>query len=234
MKIRFQVLSDIHLEKRKDNSILSHPIKAKYLILAGDIGNPLKKNYFDYLKFCSDQYHKVFLITGNHEYWKNSIHDTHSLIYNFTKQYNNIHFLNNQHINFYHNNRLITIFGNTLWTWIDTPINSSDNILIKDFDFYTRNSIFLETIKKISSKHADIIITHHPPTFKLIHNKYQNYNFKNLFASNLDHLLCYSNYWICGHIHEFNDLSKYGDRNLDKIIINPCPEEYIEKVFDLD
>jgi hypothetical protein len=43
MRIKFQIISDIHLEKIKynNNSILEHSIKANNLILAGDIGNPL-------------------------------------------------------------------------------------------------------------------------------------------------------------------------------------------------
>ena len=95
MKIRFQLISDIHLEKRKykNNTILEHSVKANNLILAGDIGNPLKSNYKEYLKYCSDQHQKVFLITGNHEYWHNSIEETDKLIQQICSPYKNIYFL---------------------------------------------------------------------------------------------------------------------------------------------
>ena len=151
LRIKFQILSDIHLEKRKT---FQHPIKAENLILAGDIGNPLMNNYKEYIKYSSHNHKRVFLITGNHEYWKNTYEGTNKLIYDICIKYNNVIFLNNRFYDFESNNRNIRIFGSTLWTEILTshplygsPEKSSDNRLIGNFNFNLRNKLFYDTIK---------------------------------------------------------------------------------------
>jgi predicted phosphohydrolase len=240
-KTRFQILSDIHLEKKNyNNKILEHPIKAENLILAGDIGNPLVSNYNEYIKYCSNQYERVFLITGNHEYWKNSYDGTNQLISNICKKYKNVYFLNNNFIDFENNNKSIRIFGGTMWSEISNnhslynkPLISTDNRLINGFNFDRRNKIFYDTIKNISSRKSDIIITHHSPTYKLIHSNYANYINNNLFASNIEYLLQNTKFWICGHLHETNNLTEFNNLN-KKIIVNCCHNGYNEKIIELD
>jgi predicted phosphohydrolase len=229
MKIKFQIISDIHLEKKKyNNKILEHPIRATNLILAGDIGNPLLPNYKEYLKYCSKQYLNVFLITGNHEYWHNSIEDTDRLIQQICSPYKNIYFLNNRFFDFNENNRSIRIFGGIMWSFIPynlLNIQSGDNIIIKNFNFNIRNDIYLNTLKNIILKKSDLIITHHSPTYNVIPKKYENYKQKCLFASHLDNILNIPKYWICGHLHN-NILYK-------NVIINCCDEEYKEKIIEI-
>jgi predicted phosphohydrolase len=229
MRIRFQILSDIHLEKKKyNNNILIHPIKANNLILAGDIGNPLLKNYKEYLKFCSDQYQRVFIISGNHEYWKNTIEDTDKLITDICRTFKNVHYLNNDFFEFQQNYKKVKLFGGIMWSYVyDKNMYSIDNILINGFNFNKRNTIFMETLKKLISKQSDIIITHHSPSYKLIHNNYNGLYNNCLFATNLEYLLNDNTYWICGHLHEYNTTS------FNKLIINCCHEEYCEKVIEL-
>lgn len=69
--MQIQYISDIHLETRKQSvpfkNILD-PI-ASYLVLAGDIGNPLTPIYEEFLKYCSDNFVTVFYVLGNHEYY---------------------------------------------------------------------------------------------------------------------------------------------------------------------
>jgi predicted phosphohydrolase len=230
MRIRFQVLSDIHLEKKKhNNNILVHPIKANNLILAGDIGNPLKYNYKEYLKFCSDQYQRVFIISGNHEYWKNTIEGTDKLITDICSTFKNVHYLNNNFFEFQENYRKVRLFGGIMWSYVyETNIHSMDEELINGFDFHKRNTIFMETLKRLKSKQSDIIITHHSPSYRLIHKKYEGLNNNCLFATNLEYLLNDKTYWICGHLHEYNNTP------FNKLIINCCHQEYQEKIIELD
>jgi hypothetical protein len=65
-----QYISDIHLEK--DSSIsfsnLLNP-SAVDLALCGDIGDPYSPIYEEFLKWCSTRWNRVFLISGNHEYF---------------------------------------------------------------------------------------------------------------------------------------------------------------------
>lgn len=239
--IKFQVISDIHLEKVKyNNKILEHPVRAENLILAGDIGNPMMNNYREYIRSCSHQYRRVFLIAGNHEYWNNSYDGANKLIMDICDKYKNVNFLNNRFIDFYENNRSVSIFGGTLWSKIlenhelfKMSNKSGDNRLISDFNFIKRNKIFDDTVKKISSRRCDIVITHHAPTYKLVHSKYRMYKYNNLFVSNVEYLLNNVNYWCCGHLHRTNDLSKYNDKNLNKIVVNSCHDVYVDKVICL-
>jgi predicted phosphohydrolase len=230
MRSRFQILSDIHLEKKKyDNKILEHPIKARNLILAGDIGNPLKSNYKEYLKFCSAEYHNVFIISGNHEYWKNTIEGTNKLITDICSTFKNVHYLNNRFIDLEENNRKIRLFGGIMWSYVnDKNQYSMDNLLINGFDFNQRNTIFVDTLKMIKSKESDIIITHHSPSFQLVHSKYVGLKNNCLFATNLEYLLDDKKYWICGHLHEYNKTP------FNKLIINCCHDGYQEKIIELD
>jgi len=68
---KFQLLSDIHLEFP---SALEHfppfPVLAPYLFLVGDIGYPSKESYAKFLFAQSERYKGVFILAGNHEYYK--------------------------------------------------------------------------------------------------------------------------------------------------------------------
>ncbi|PYH95424.1 hypothetical protein BO71DRAFT_397986 [Aspergillus ellipticus CBS 707.79] len=64
---RFQIVSDLHLEKPMAYDLFDIPVKAPYLALLGDIGN-VKDD--DFLPFIEKQLYKfqiVFLVLGNHE-----------------------------------------------------------------------------------------------------------------------------------------------------------------------
>jgi predicted phosphohydrolase len=229
-QITFQIISDIHLEKKKyENNILMNPIKSKYLILAGDIGNPLKNNYKEYLKYCSYHYERTFLISGNHEYWNNTIERCDKLIDQICSSLNNVYYLNNSFYDLQLFSKKIRIYGSTLWSYaIENPsIISYDNKLIKDFGFHKRNALFMRSYLNLRKNPSDIIITHHSPSFNLINKKWKNSDSRYLYASNLDHLLNENKYWICGHLHDYNVLCK-------NIIINCCHDEYKEKIIYID
>lgn len=68
-----QFVSDIHLEnnpKRPYSSIIQP--SAPDLAICGDLGNPYSFEYADFLSWCSKRWVRVFLITGNHEYFVKS------------------------------------------------------------------------------------------------------------------------------------------------------------------
>ena len=75
--MKMQYLSDLHIELMHKNNfkILCYKIvpKCDILVLAGDIGNPLHQNYKSFLQLVGDKFKKVFLVMGNHEYYKNDI-----------------------------------------------------------------------------------------------------------------------------------------------------------------
>ena len=66
--MKFQISSDIHLDKRTQIPGILTP-SAPNLVLAGDIGNPgtgILENFFDW---CSINYSTVIYVPGNHEYY---------------------------------------------------------------------------------------------------------------------------------------------------------------------
>ena len=67
--MKFQIVSDIHLERLQNlNNFVIIP-KAQYLILAGDICNIEKFDiYKRFLQKVCSLYEKVFLVPGNNEY----------------------------------------------------------------------------------------------------------------------------------------------------------------------
>lgn len=71
--VRFQVLSDLHLEINQQYSSFEIPVCANSLILAGDVGR--LADYDGYLQFLQKQtewFEAVFLVLGNHEFYKES------------------------------------------------------------------------------------------------------------------------------------------------------------------
>jgi predicted phosphohydrolase len=223
---RFQYISDLHLETRKE--LVDIKVCAKNMILAGDIGNPFHDNYTEFLKRCSGKYQNTFLITGNHEYWnKAGINETNEKIQNITDKYDNIHFINNKVIEM--NNTYI--LGCTLWSNL-ISLNSDSKIIGDDLNIYKSEKEgilgktgFMELHKKDvhwlsgvlkqcdesnsqklkKDKKKVIVVTHHLPTFKLLHKKYKNQRaepYLDRFYSNLDHLVKPPiRAWIGGHSH---------------------------------
>jgi predicted MPP superfamily phosphohydrolase len=67
-------ISDIHLEFLPDNDDFSFTSKwpsADVLVLAGDIGSPIKRydQYRHFLEHVKKAYSTVIFISGNHEYY---------------------------------------------------------------------------------------------------------------------------------------------------------------------
>lgn len=199
---KIQYLSDLHLEYRKVIPIV--PVAADYLILAGDIGNPFKDNYYYFMNRVSRQFKKIFLIAGNHEYWNlnatgaadryNNFVHVHDRIRTVTNNFPNIHFLNNTSHCF---DDKYEILGTVLWSWVD---NSSFKNLNQ---IYLRNREWLE--RELLNKKDKIVITHHLPTYSLITEQYQARKYSKYtqqFASHLDHLIQPPvKFWIAGHSH---------------------------------
>jgi predicted phosphodiesterase len=64
-----QFASDLHLDSSSPPfSMLLEP-SVPDLALCGDIGNPWTQIYADFLTWCSIKFKRVFLISGNHEYF---------------------------------------------------------------------------------------------------------------------------------------------------------------------
>ena len=209
---KLQYISDMHLEYRENFPII--PAKCNNLALLGDIGNPFKKNYLDFIKYASNNWNDVFVISGNHEYWQENynIDDVNDKIEDIVSNFKNVHFLNNGtcEMDDY------MVIGSTLWSKIQKkPVS------IMGDDMYIRFEIRVITYEDINKLHDHsvewitnaieksnkkiIVLTHHLPSYELIADIYKvgRYaKYHDRFASNLDHLIKYPvKIWLCGHSH---------------------------------
>lgn len=210
--MQIQYISDLHLEFYDD--ILKIPIipSAPILCLLGDIGFSDSINYDIILNWCSKNYKKVFIITGNHEYYSNkfTIEEINNIITEKVKNYNNISFLNNM-VEKYEN---YTFIGTTLWSYIPEYIKNyelnvyNDFKKIKGMSRQKYNELFLKNLhfltNEIKNNNNIICLTHHLPCVELVHQKYKDYpNF--MFANNLNNLIKDNiKLWLCGHSHTPN------------------------------
>jgi hypothetical protein len=214
-------ISDLHIELYDNYPEIKND--AEILILTGNIGNPYRNIYINFLKSVSKNFKKIFLITGNYEYYfhGNSIKDTDKHIENIIQEKNleNIIFLNNK-IYDYNNFRFI---GTTLWSKINdndqqllspyfnyitdfNVLKNNEKEIIKNYNtLFDKNYEFLK--KSITESHLPIVaITHNLPSYKLIDVKYLNLVTNKYLASNCEELMT-SNvlYWFYGNTHKEND-----------------------------
>jgi len=192
-RFKLQYISDIHLEHR--TTLPKIPAKTNYLALLGDIGHPNKPLYPEFLKYCSKNWDKVFLLSGNHEYEqkKYSMREFDVMIQCHVSKYHNISYLNNQ-------KKIVDnhlILGTTLW---------SDNTVLrpehKINELYKNSLNWLDTNIKQNTDKNIIVLSHYLPSYKLIIPKYRDYKPAFQYASHLDHLINKPvKAWLCGHSH---------------------------------
>jgi predicted phosphohydrolase len=204
----FQVISDLHLERKSVIPIIQK--LADTLIITGDLGNPDKPNYSEFIYNVCHQFSNVVLVAGNHDYWYSTINNTHKFLNNFENKFRNFRYLNNKCITL--NDR--SLFGATFWTYVSkTEKNSNDNKRIGDFSYEKRNELHFETLNIIKNCYFNYIITHHPPCRDVVRSKFSKMNDLELFVNNYPDFNKYCNKWICGHLHYYTPRPD--------IIINP-------------
>jgi predicted MPP superfamily phosphohydrolase len=217
MKIKY--VSDIHLEFYNQHKISKfvefiEPDLECVLVLAGDIGYACSPNYNTFMKYINNNFKKVFVIAGNHEFYKqNGVEETLETLEEYFTQFDNISFLNNK-IELYKGYNFI---GTTLWSTITNPeYTINDTKMIKNLDIVAYNNLnkrcitFLkESIKGIENV---IIITHHMPSYSLIDGKYKKGNMNNYnqwFYSDMDEFIKINREkikcWFYGHTHSSNE-----------------------------
>ncbi len=227
-RLRIQYLSDIHLEYPHISmgSILTK-IKpsAPILVLSGDIGNPYQDKYEILLDYSSKSFEKVFIIPGNHEYYKhgNSIEDTNGHINSICSKFKNVSFLNNSSVS-YNGHKWI---GTTLWSKVipngkwTSDLYAIDNMTVDLYNRLHETSVkFLDESLKESDEPC-IVITHHVPSNDLTDPMYitpQLTCYHQWFSSNLESLLEAHGSkiagWFYGHTHAPSDKVLDGVRFL--------------------
>jgi predicted phosphodiesterase len=218
----FQYFSDVHTEFYTGNpgKIKRFKIepKAPYLILAGDIGIPDYVIYREFLEYLSPMFKKIFLITGNHEYYSKGFNleseymiKVDNKIREITKEIENVVFLQNELYNI--DDTDIFVWGTTLWS--DIKKEEEDYIGIgpdyykipgfsvgKSRELFQKNKEELERVIKENPEKKIVVITHHLPSYRMIDDRYIGYKGNSQFASELE-VVKSDNVvgWVCGHTH---------------------------------
>ncbi len=224
--MKIQYVSDIHLEFH--NKIPNIEPIGDVLVLAGDIGYPFSGLYSQLLIDVNNKFNRVYIITGNHEFYnygKNkgkSMDEIISQIYSIIDTYklSNVKFLYQSSDDYQTENELVRFVGCTLWTKIKNPmylINDFESIPDMDVDLYNElNNDDVEYLNRVIDETEYekvnnviniklVIITHHMPSYNIIDSKFKigdmnNYN--QCFANKLDSIIKDPiTLWVYGHTH---------------------------------
>lgn len=207
--LRFQYMSDLHLERIKSFPRIRPT--ARHLALLGDIGHPHTQNYRDFLSYCSHSYERTYLLAGNHEYYGGKVHEVQHNINRICDPLGNVFFLQQRASE----NDGITIAGCTLWSNISektTPVLNDFRSIFTDQGLLTHQDylrIHQHDVNWLTSvittaKQPLIVLTHHLPSYRIIGKRYAKHKHQDAFATSLDYLIKgpHLQAWLCGHSHD--------------------------------
>lgn len=226
--ITIQIASDLHIEYRNDN--VPNPLdyitpSADILILAGDIGSLYKiKQLTKFLEILCPLFHTVLYVPGNHEWY--TIMGYEPLNWNTLKK--RMHKIENNIPNLYILDKSsvrigdVCITGATLWSKAEYQIPP---FIVRVHGMNTQkyqnkheeDLAYLKKMIKYCQKNnlTLLIVTHHPPTKKVLESTNKRNKFFYLYGTDLDYLLDKEkvNTWVCGHIHKnFDFITHKGCR----------------------
>ncbi len=230
-KFRIQYTSDLHLELYKQiprfESLLQ-PV-APYLALAGDIGHPPQLR--ELFTWAAPQWKRIFYLPGNHEYYGAILEEREEELRMLVSEYENIHFLHPSSP-FFCEEENVAILGGTLWSevpratrWrkcndykmIRTNVGNEASGEDPGLSVFHRLNALHNDHKELLDKQIELwenrgaqlcVITHHLPSYNLIHPHFWGYEVNHCFASTVDSLLrAPVRLWIYGHSHTCSNMT---------------------------
>ena len=254
--MKLHIVSDLHLEFGD----LSLP-GGETLIVAGDMfeARSLRRNDSGLgrkiatvcRRFINEEFSKyenVLYVPGNHEYYGRSIEEAENiLLYDLPET---VIFLQDD-VTFLGKHRF---YGSTIWasannddpnTHVALYNGMADFRVIKDFstkamvEYHKEKLNELELFLNNKREYPTVVITHHAPSFKSVHPKFENEKLINGgFASNLDYIMekhLNIPLWVHGHMHNSVDYTI----NKTRVVANPrgyfpfeCDDSY--KPLEID
>lgn len=230
--MKIHILSDLHNEfsyYKPDTAANA----ADVIVLAGDIW---KKNQGIYWAREMWPKHEIVYVTGNHEFYGARRKDVMAM-HRIAAEETGVHFLENDEV-IIGGTRFL---GCTLWTDFNLygennkyqcmrdaqrGLNDFRAIHEGDAHFSPMDSVVLHEasvawlegkLKRETYSGKTIVVTHHLPSMRSVADRYIDDALSSCFASNLEHLLGFSNMWIHGHTHDSFDYEVKGTR----VICNP-------------
>jgi len=232
--MRLLALSDTHFEFQADhggtfvdwiwNENKSNP--PDIVVLAGDISN------VDHLRASIKMFAEKFpcpivFVHGNHEYYGTTPHNALEKTRKFELDFDETYWLEPYPDDYPVNSNVrsrVKLTGGTLW--FPEPDSTARKDWMNDFqeifDFepwvYQQYKRTVEHLEK-HIRPGGVVITHHSPSLKSIHPRYEGSPINQFFASDLEWLIESKrpSLWIQGHTHESLDY-RIGDT---RIVCNP-------------
>lgn len=236
-KVLVYGISDLHLEFRRGsevvflNDIISrfnlNKTNINICCLVGDIfsfSNP--EDHIEHLSIFKEAFDEVLYVAGNHEYYCPFEKKHVDVLLEQVCKASGVHYLNNSSL-ILHNIRFI---GTTLWTNITPQVFAmmGDSRFMSLYEYMTSHKKSVEYLSKELEHHhtPTVVLTHHLPSFKLVHPRFEGHPALRGFVSNLDFLIQKTDLWICGHTHE--NVEMYDANGNIQVIANPVgrPDEH--------
>jgi len=230
VKIKIQILSDLHFEFHDDYGkefIDSLPVAGDVLVVAGDLSTASLLGESIY-RLC-DKFREVVYVSGNHEFYHSSFQGTEVILRDCVSRLDNFTWLNGEKVEV----EGVNFIGDTLW-FEEDPQNLDLRKMLSDFccienfepEVYHR---YDKTYRQLSNdtKPGDVVVTHHMPSFECVDEYFQGSALNCFFATHCDEIIKKNKpaLWISGHTHRPYDF-KIGDT---RMIANPLgyPHELV-------
>ena len=165
--VKFQYISDIHLEHHKNNNVFFKIKKipgCENICILGDIGYPESQIYKDFMTYCSNTWKNVFWIMGNHEFYNKPKTEIMVMaeIEEYVKQIcpKNVYYMNNTVLyldkitneissSIKNNEKTLKIIGSTLWTNINDSTAEHLNDYKKIYSENVENNFGINMYRKL-------------------------------------------------------------------------------------
>lgn len=227
--MKIQIASDLHLEMHADRGkqFLENLAQqeADVLVLAGDITSARFSDSLD-LTFgiLCPKVRDIIYVPGNHEYYMTTFSKADWAIIEAVKRRKNVHLLRNSSVEI--GGKLF--YGGTGWfpqkkdgRTMNARHFMNDFRLITGLEpkIYELNTEFKENLNKVKAQGRlpDVIVSHHMPIEKCIHNDYAGSPLNAFFLADVDVKSSGAKLWICGHTHKRFDMMEGTTR----IVCNP-------------
>jgi predicted phosphodiesterase len=224
MPLKFQVISDLHLEFHPDGGqslLASMDFQgADVLLVAGDLCSS-KSIAASLDLLCGACPKPIFYVPGNHEYYGSSFANVDAHLSSLEDAHPQLTVLNNKAVTLGGRR----ILGTPLW-FPDQPGNKGYEGMLNDFrlirgfrrDVYGAHAKALQFLEG-ELRQGDVVVTHHLPSLQSISPRFQSSPLNRYFASPLDALIMERQpaLWVHGHTHDSTDYSLGQTR----VVCNP-------------
>lgn len=243
LKIQYQ--SDLHFEFGYNRNLFH---KQKYrkacgdvLVIAGDLdyldeSGEYSRGYTrEYLSWAGDNYGMVYIVPGNHEYWGESPYDLSNAFAPYRIQFASNVILGSNIVEEY---RGLKFALSTLWYRVNFNIERFLKSNERRWVRCNGDSITVDIINRLNStcidflkeSRADIVVTHHAPTYRVMHPIFETDKSNEQFYNNLDELIAElaPQAWIFGHLH-YSDMRESDIFLPTRLLTNPLGYAWEEK-----